>query len=162
LLDAGNVTTLAHYLKLFDSAGLLGGLEKFSGEVIRQRQSSPKFQVHNNALRTAQMPDTFSEVLLLPEKWGRIVESAIGAHLLNHARQDGFRLGYWRDGNDEVDFVLKHRGKTLAIEVKSGALRSASGMEAFRKKFNPDKMLLLGRDGLPWEEFLRIAPGALI
>jgi len=156
LLDAGNVTTLAHYLNLLDSAGLLGGLEKFSGEVIRQRQSSPKFQVHNTALRTAQMPETFSEVLVSPEKWGRIIESAVGAHLINHARQDGFRLCYWRDGNEEVDFVLQHRGKTLALEVKSGALRSTSGMEAFRKKFKPDKMLLVGKDGLPWEEFLRI------
>jgi len=158
LLDAGNVTTLAHYLTLLDSAGLLGGLEKFSGDLIRQRQSSPKFQVHNTALIAAQMPETLPEVLKTPEKWGRIVESAVGAHLLNHARQEGFRLFYWREGNNEVDFVLQYRGKTLAIEVKSGVLRGASGMEVFRKKFSPDKMLLVGRDGLSWEAFLQVNP----
>ncbi len=161
LLDAGNVTTLAHYLNLLDSAGLLGGLEKFSGDVIRQRQSSPKFQVHNTALHSAQLPETLPEMRASPEKWGRIVESAVGAHLLNHARQDGFRLFYWREGNDEVDFVLQYRGKTLAIEVKSGALRGTPGMEVFRKKFNPDKMLLVGTGGLPWEEFLQIRPTEL-
>lgn len=158
LLDAGNVTTLAHYLTLLDSAGLLGGVEKYSGDQIRQRQSSPKFQVHNTALISAQLPETLSEIRAMPEKWGRVVESAVGAHLLNHARQQGFRLYYWREGNQEVDFVVQHRGKTLAIEVKSGALRSTSGMETFRKKYNPDKMLLVGRDGLPWELFLQTNP----
>jgi predicted AAA+ superfamily ATPase len=157
-LDAGNTTTLAHYLNLLDSAGLLGGLEKFSGEIIRQRQSSPKYQVHNTALLSAQMSETLPQILKAPEKWGRIVESAVGAHLLNHARQEGYRLFYWREGNYEIDFLLQYRGKTLAIEVKSGVLRGAPGMEIFRKKFNPDKMLLVGTGGLPWEEFLEINP----
>ena len=158
LLDAGNATTLAHYLTLLDSAGLLGGVEKFAGDLIRQRQSSPKFQVHNTALISAILPETQAEIRQIPDKWGRLVESAVGAHLLNFAKQEDFQVFYWRDGNDEVDFVLQYRGKTVAIEVKSGALRSVSGMEAFRKKFSPDKMLLVGADGLPWQEFLKINP----
>ena len=158
LLDAGNATTLAHYLTLLDSAGLLGGVEKFAGDLIRQRQSSPKFQVHNTALISAILPETQPEIRQNPEKWGRLVESAVGAHLLNFARQEDFQVFYWRDGNDEVDFVLQYRGKTVAIEVKSGTLRSISGMEAFRKQFSPDKMLLVGADGLSWQEFLKINP----
>lgn len=158
LLDAGNATTLAHYLNLLDSAGLLGGIEKFAGDLIRQRQSSPKFQVHNTALISAILPETQAELRQIPDKWGRLVESAVGAHLLNFAKQEDFDVFYWRDGNDEVDFVLQHRGKTVAIEVKSGALRPISGMEAFRKKFNPHKMLLVGTGGLPWQDFLKINP----
>ncbi|MCF8246120.1 MAG: ATP-binding protein [Saprospiraceae bacterium] len=158
LLDAGNVTTLAHYLTLLDSAGLLGGLEKYSGAIIRQRQSSPKFQVHNTALIGGQAPEILREIKASPEKWGRIVESAVGAHLLNHAREEGYQLTYWREGNHEVDFVVQHRGKMLAIEVKSGSLRNTTGMEAFRKSHSPDKLLLVGKDGLPWEEFLEVNP----
>jgi predicted AAA+ superfamily ATPase len=158
LHDAGNTTTLAHYLTLLDSAGLLAGLEKYSGNLIRQRQSSPKFQVHNTALLSAQMPESFQEIQMIPEKWGRIIESAIGAHLLNHARQEGYRLFYWREGNYEVDFVLQYRGKTIAFEVKSGVLQSTHGIDVFRKKFNPSKMLIIGTGGLPWEEFLMINP----
>jgi hypothetical protein len=162
LLDAGNVTTLAHYLRLLDSAGLLGGLEKFSEKAIRQRQSSPKFQVHNTALLSAQMPETFQEIAQNPEKWGRIVESAVGAHLFNHARQVGYKVFYWRDGNDEVDFVVQSRNKITAIEVKSGAMRSPrSGMEAFRKKNSPAQTILVGKDGMPWEEFPRLHPAQL-
>ncbi|MBL7825842.1 MAG: ATP-binding protein [Saprospiraceae bacterium] len=161
LVDVGNVTTIAHYLNLLDSAGLLGGLEKFNGERIRQRHSSPKFQVHNMALRSAQMPETLPDILASPEKWGRVVESAIGAHLINYARQGEIQLFYWREGNEEMDFVLQRRGKTLAIEVKSGAMRSTSGLRAFQKKFNPDKLLLVGNDGLSWKTFLSIHPAEL-
>jgi uncharacterized protein len=159
LQDVGNTTTLAHYLDLLDSAGLLCGLEKFAGDRLRQRLSSPKFQVHNTALIAALHPASFSEISLQPDQWGRIVESAVGAHLVNYARQEGFRLYYWREGNDEVDFVIENRGKTVAIEVKSSTLRgNMSGMETFRRQFKPDKLLLVGQNGLPWQEFLTLNP----
>jgi uncharacterized protein len=156
LQDSGNTSTLAHYLDLLDSAGMLGGLDKYAGDIIRQRQSTPKFMVHNTALIASQTPTTFQEITSNPEKWGRIVESAVGAHLLNQSRQSGFKVYYWRDGNNEVDFVLEIKGKVIAIEVKSGSLRGLSGMEAFRKQHKPDKMLLVGTGGLSWEEFLRM------
>ena len=159
LLDAGNTTTLAHYLDLLDSAGLLSGLEKYAGDRLRQRLSSPKFQVHNTALIAALHPFSFSEITQQPDQWGRIVESAVGAHLINHARQEGFRLYYWREGNDEVDFVIEHRSKTVAIEVKSGTIRNnLAGMENFRRQFEPTKLLLVGQTGLSWQEFLTINP----
>lgn len=159
LVDAGNTTTLAHYLDLLDSAGLLSGLEKYAGDRLRQRLSSPKFQVHNTALIAALNPSSFSEIIQQPDQWGRIVESAVGAHLVNYARQEGFHLYYWREGNDEVDFVIEHRGKTVAIEVKSSAIRNnLSGMENFRRQFQPTKLLLVGQTGLKWQEFLTINP----
>lgn len=161
LTDAGNSTTLAHYLQLLDTAGLLAGLEKYSGSIVRQRQSSPKFQVYNSALLSAQRIEYLDEIINMPEKWGRVVESAIGAHLLNYARQEGFSLYYWREGGHEIDYILKYRNKTIAIEVKSGGIRQASGMAVFEKLHHPDKMLLVGRDGISWEEFLQINPLAL-
>ena len=158
LQDAGNTVTLSHYLNLLDTAGLLGGLEKFSPETLRQRASSPKFQVHNSALISAQRFESFEQIRQDPTSWGRIVESSIGAHLLNHSISTGFNLYYWRNGNDEVDFVLEHKGRTIGLEIKSGATQKASGMAAFHKKYKPDKVLLVGTEGLPWQEFLRIKP----
>ncbi len=159
LQDAGNTTTLAHYLDLLDGAGLLVGLEKYAGDKLRQRLSSPKFQVHNTALMAATQPASFAEIVQQPIAWGRIVESAVGAHLVNSARQEGFNLYYWREGNDEVDFVIEYRGKTLAIEVKSGAKHGhLSGMTSFQKQFNPDKLLLVGSTGLAWQAFLTLNP----
>ena len=163
LQDAGNTTTLAHYLELFSGAGMLCGLSKFSGEVVRQRGSSPKFQVLNNALMTAQSATTFLEARRDPERWGRIAESAIGAHLANGAQAGDYELFYWREVSKEVDFVLRRGDKVVALEVKAGNRRtSLPGMAAFEKAFGPAKKLLVGTGGIPFEEFLRIAPAALL
>ncbi len=161
LTDAGNSTTLAHYLHLLDTAGLLGGIEKYSPGILRQRSSSPKFQVHNTALITAQQAESFSSLRSQPGKWGRLVESAIGAHLLNHSLVKGFKLFYWRHRNDEIDFVLEYQGKAIGIEVKSGASGNTSGMTAFSKLFNPYKVFMVGGSGIPWQKFLDIDPAEL-
>ena len=161
LLDAGNTTTLSHYLELLDTAGLLAGIEKYAPDVIRQRSSSPKFQVHNTALVSAQRNELFKDELAKRDEWGRMVESAIGAHLINYAITEKFNLYYWRERNEEVDFVIERKGKVIGLEVKTGATGSNSGMKAFKNKFNPDKVLLIGNAGLPWQEFLNLNPVSL-
>jgi predicted AAA+ superfamily ATPase len=158
LQDAGNTTTLANYLKLLSDCGLLGGLEKYAGSVIRQRSSSPKFQVYNNALLTSQDDETYSTAIVNPKLWGRLVESSVGAHLLNHAVSERYNLYYWREGNNEVDFILEKGDKVIGLEVKSGASADNLGMGIFNEKFHPNKMLLVGTGGIPYEEFLKINP----
>lgn len=161
LQDAGNTTTLAHYLKLLSDCGLLGGLEKYAGSVIRQRSSSPKFQVYNNALLTSQDDETYSTVIVNSKLWGRLVESSVGAHLLNHSISERYNLHYWREGNNEVDFILEKGDKVIGLEVKSGASADNAGMGIFNERFHPDKMLLVGTGGIPYEEFLKINPKEL-
>jgi predicted AAA+ superfamily ATPase len=158
LQDAGNTTTLANYLKLLSDSGLLGGLEKYAGSVIRQRSSSPKFQVYNNALLTSQDNEIYSNAIVNPKLWGRLVESSVGAHLLNHSVSERYNLCYWREGNNEVDFILEKGDKVIGLEVKSGASADNLGMGIFDDKFHPDKMLLVGTGGIPYEEFLKINP----
>jgi uncharacterized protein len=158
LLDAGNTTTLSHYLDLFNTAGLLAGIEKFSGNLIYKRSSSPKFQVHNTALISAQSGDSFKDIQVRPDDWGRMVESSIGAHLINFSIVEGFIVSYWRERNEEVDFILERKGKVIGLEVKSGSTQSSSGISAFKKAFNPDKVLLVGKSGIPWQDFLKMNP----
>ncbi|HCW75054.1 MAG TPA: AAA family ATPase [Candidatus Marinimicrobia bacterium] len=158
LADAGNTTTLANYLRLLDTAGLLGGIQKYSPRLIRQRASSPKFMVHNTALITAQQNQPFQTILSNPEQWGRWVESAVGAHLLNSSISSSFKLYYWRDRGDEIDFVMSVDDRIIGLEVKSGRTQTSSGMAAFGKQFSPDKTYLIGDTGLPWQEFLSLDP----
>lgn len=142
--DAGNVTTLAHYLELLNAACLVGGLPKFSTARYQERGSSPKLQVWNNALMSVFSNYTLKEALLDRDFWGRLVESAVGAHLMNSVRGTTIELSYWREQNLEVDFVLRRGKKITAIEVKSGRVRGhLSGMENFIKKFKPQKTLLI-------------------
>lgn len=161
LQDAGNTTTLANYLRLLSDCGLLGGLEKYTGSVIRQRSSSPKFQVYNNALLSSQDEETYSTAIVNPKLWGRLVESSVGAHLLNHSISERYNLCYWREGNNEVDFILEKGDKVIGLEVKSGASANNAGMGVFNEKFHPSKMLLVGTGGIPYEEFLKINPKEL-
>jgi len=161
LQEAGNTTTLAHYLNLLDTAGLLGGLEKFSPAMVRQRASSPKFRVHNTALISAQQISGMDVIANRKEDWGRRVESAIGAHLLNHSLTGHYKLFYWRHGIHEVDFVLEYDGRIIALEVKSGTSGKTQGMGAFSRKFKPEKSMLVGEAGIPWQEFLRMDPVSL-
>jgi predicted AAA+ superfamily ATPase len=156
LQDRGNTSTIAHYLEMLRGCGLLEGLQKYAGQKVRQRASSPKLQTHNTALLTALDNVGFEEARGNPEHWGRLVESSIGAHLANQARVSNLRLYYWRSAQREVDFVLTSGGKVIAIEVKSTARRAAMpGIEAFAKEFPVHRKLLVGGQGVPVEEFLR-------
>jgi predicted AAA+ superfamily ATPase len=156
LHDAGNTTTLAHYLELLSGVGFLAGLGKFSGQAIRRRGSSPKLQVYNTALITAQSGLSLREAKNDRAWWGRLVESAVGAHLLEVTANRNLELFYWREGDREVDFVIRAGKKVVAVEVKSGADRGElSGMAAFGDRFNPQHKLLVGAGGIPATEFLK-------
>ena len=155
LQDAGNTVTLAHYLDLLSAAGMLTGLQKYAGEAVRRRGSSPKFQVLNTALMTAQSGLTLREARRDHEFWGRVVESAVGAHLANAAAAGVCELYYWRDRNREVDFVTRAGRRVTAIEVKSGRFRDTQpGQAAFASAFKVHRSLLVGGDGIPVEQFL--------
>lgn len=161
LQDAGNTTTLSHYLDLLSDSGLLGGLEKYAGNMIRRRSSSPKFQVYNNALLSAQSNHLFSDIVINPKEWGRLVESSVGSHLINHSYSERYHLYYWRESNHEVDFILEKNGKVIAIEVKSGRRVENRGMSVFVQKFHPEQILLVGTGGIGYEDFLRMNPANL-
>ncbi|PSL05536.1 ATP-binding protein [Cecembia rubra] len=157
LTEAGNTTTLANYLELLNDAGLLGGLEKYSPNMVRKRASSPKFQVHNTAIMSGISDESLDTLLESPKIWGRWVESAVGAHLVNQVFKDKkLSLYYWKEGNDEVDFVLEYKKKVIGLEVKSGHTGRLTGLIAFKEKFNPDKALVIGTGGIPWQEFLQM------
>ena len=155
LQDAGNATTLAHYLDLLTAAGMVTGLQKFAGGAARSRGSIPKLQVLNTALMTAQSGVAFEEARADREFWGRLTESAVGAHLANAAATGICELYYWRERNREVDFVARAGRVVIAIEVKSGRAREPQpGLDAFAEAFKPKRRLLVGGDGIPVGDFL--------
>jgi len=155
LQDAGNTVTLAHYLELLEGAGMVTGLSKYALGQVRKRGSSPKLQVLNTALMSAQNGRTFEAVRGDADDWGRYVESCVGAHLVNTSAGTSLEVTYWRERNHEVDFVLQRGSDCVAIEVKSGRRKvSLPGMAAFAKQFSPARKLLVGPQGITLEEFL--------
>lgn len=155
LQEAGNTTTLAHYLDLLKGAGMVCGLSKYAGDTARSRGSSPKLQVLNTALMTVAAGLSPEEAWTDREFRGRLIESAIGAHLANAAAAGDCELYYWREQGREVDFVARVGARVTAIEVKSGrSVQSHPGTAAFVACFKTRRTLLVGADGIPVDEFL--------
>lgn len=155
LTDAGNTVTLAAYKRLLEAAFLIAGLEKFSGSQIKSRSSSPKWLPLNNALMTSLSGLSFKHAREDLQTWGRIVECAVGAHLLAAGTEKGVDLFYWREGNYEVDYVLRQGRALAAIEVKSGSKKiHASGLENFARRYKCRKVLIGGASGISLEQAL--------
>lgn len=153
LQDAGNATTLAHYLKLLGEAGLVMGLEKYFEEESRVKASSPKLVVCNTALMTAMLPYGFAELRARHDLWGHLFESAVGAHLIPACRRYGILLGYWNAGCREVDFVLRRGERLAALEVKSVDADRVSGLKEFKSKYTRARPYLIGGQGMQDAQF---------
>ncbi|MBF0253740.1 MAG: ATP-binding protein [Candidatus Omnitrophica bacterium] len=154
LQDVGNTVTIAHYQKLLEAAFLIQGLQKWSGKAVRSRSSSPKWLALNSGLVSALSNRTFNEWRGDPAQWGRLVETGVGAHLANQCILNGVVIYYWRDGNNEVDFVLCKGNALTAIEVKSGQKRIESkGLAAFKKQYSHARTLVVGTGGVALKEF---------
>lgn len=154
LQDAGNATTLANYMEVLGESKLLTGLQKYTTGISRKYRSIPKLQVFNNALLTVVSDGmTFEKAYTNPQLWGRWVESAVGCYLLDKSDELEYELYYWRENNEEVDFVISRGDSTVAIEVKSGHRQMNSGIATFRERFHPQYSLVVGGNAMPLDEF---------
>lgn len=156
LHDAGNTTTLAHYEDLLNKIGMIAGIQKFSGSKVSVKSSIPKWLVYNNSFPSVYSGFDYKTTKENLEIWGRRIEQAIGSYLLNQCRISDFEIYYWRDGNDEVDFILTKEKKIISLEVKSTKIKYHKGMLKFNQKFKTYKNILISNDTLSWEEFLLI------
>lgn len=162
MTDAGNTTTITGYLNLLSQAGLVTGLNKYAVDMARKRNSVPKHQVYNNALKNLYCEKSFEEVVQDRKLWGRLFESAIGAHIMSYAYAGEYQVFYWRNGqNCEVDYVLQKKGKIVAIEVKSNDNDWNSGLTEFNQAYKPSLSLVVGNGGMKAEDFLSLNPAAL-
>lgn len=156
LQDAGNTSTLMGYINLLNDCGLLCGLQKYSIDMARRRASIPKFQVYNNAIKTIYSPLSFNQAVTDSRGWGNIFESAIGAYIVNESFSKRFEVFYWRERNEEVDFIIRKKGTVVAIEVKSNSESNTTGLEKFRNEFKPLHSFIVGEGGMKPEEFLSL------
>lgn len=154
LQDAGNTSTIAGYLHLLDECGLLCGLQKYAIDYARIKSSIPKFQVYNNALKSIYIPVSFEQAITDRRIWGHIFESSIGAYIVSQSFVRRFEVFYWRERNEEVDFILRKKGIVIAIEVKSNAEKKTNGLSTFKDRFNPKNAFIVGDGGISTEEFL--------
>lgn len=152
--DAGNATTIAHYLDLLSDAGLITGLKKYTEKPLKTSASSPRLMVHDTSLMTAPYGQYRTLLLTDPARRGHLVESAVGAYLIRRSRAEHFDVFWWRERNAEVDFVLRSGEALTAIEVKGGAVKGLGGLDAFHALYPASHSLIIGSPQVPIEEFL--------
>lgn len=116
----------------------------------------------NNALVAGLGLVGFEQAREDPALWGRLVENAVGAHLLNRLQGQPHAVSYWRDRSDEVDFVVTAGQTTWALEVKSGRPGRAAGLAAFLRRYPGARPLIVGSGGMPLEEFFAADPARLL
>ncbi len=155
-MNSGTVPTIKNYLDILNKSMIVQPLQNYSPSRVKEKQSVPKMQVFNNAFRNRFGTFSFDEARVDPAEWGRLVESAVGAHLANRAMTDDYELFYWRnERRQECDYVLR-KGQTLvAIEVKSGSVDKTIGFEKFKEQF-ADKVtaaFIVGPHALPLDDF---------
>lgn len=156
LQDAGNTATLAGYINLLSESGMLCGLQKYSIDQARRKASIPKLQVYNNALKMIYNGLTFEQAIIDRRAWGRIFESGIGAYLVSQAFIRRFEVFYWRERNDEVDFILRKNKSVVAIEIKSNAEKRTDGLDKFKELVNPTTSFIVGDGGISAKDFFNM------
>lgn len=160
--DAGNTTTITGYLNLLSQAGLVCGLNKFAVDLARKKNSVPKHQVFNNALKNIYCEKPFDEAVMDRTLWGRLFESAIGAHIISYAYAGDYKVYYWRTKPGcEVDYVLEKKGRAIAIEVKSNDDPGNKGLSEFTSLYKPYLSLVVGNGGMKADDFLSNNPSDL-
>ena len=153
--DAGNTTTVAHYMERLGEAGLVSALPRFSSRPIRERRSIPKYQVWDNGLWNAVADFSFDRAKADSLSSAQILESAVGAHNLGDAFRYRFSVSYWKDRGLGVAFVIECSGELAAINVEGGT-GNPEGLSAFRKRFPLKASLTVVGRGMPDEEFLSL------
>lgn len=155
-MNSSTVPTIKNYLDILNKSMIVQPLQNYSPSRVKEKQSVPKMQVFNNAFRNRFGTFSFDEARVDPAEWGRLVESAVGAHLANRAMTDDYELFYWRnERRQECDYVLRKGQALVAIEVKSGSVDKTVGFEKFKEQF-ADKVtaaFIVGPHALPLDDF---------
>ncbi len=155
-MNSGTVPTIKNYLDILNKSMIVQPLQNYSPSRVKEKQSVPKMQVFNNAFRNRFGTFSFDEARVDPAEWGRLVESAVGAHLANRAMTDDYELFYWRnERRQECDYVLRKGQALVAIEVKSGSVDKTVGFEKFKERFADivTAAFIVGPHALPLEDF---------
>jgi predicted AAA+ superfamily ATPase len=125
LQDKGNTDLVKGYLDLFQGAFLITQVHKFNNKAFKSKVSTPKIICMAPALLDYQQKAS-SDFL------GLCFESLVGADLL----RAGLSVYYWREGDYEIDFVIKLKGKLMGIEVKTNKKKSSKSVGEFKKVYS--------------------------
>jgi uncharacterized protein len=122
--------TFLRYLSYLERAFLVFTVPSYAGSESATQKRGRKLYfvdgaVRNGALQRGLAPLTDSHEM------GLLLENMVASHLQALGQVSQTRLYYWRDRNDEIDFVYDHPDKPIALEVATSPGHHQRGITAF-------------------------------
>lgn len=126
--------TIDRYINYLARAFLVFALTNYSGnESAIQRRGRKLFFV-DGAIRNSALQLGLRPIIDVGDR-ALLIENLVAATLQALSLQGGGRLHHWRDKNEEVDFVVDHPTRPLAIEVGSSATHPRSALQRFVERY---------------------------
>jgi uncharacterized protein len=141
---------VADYCRLLEETHLLRLVRPFVGGKRAEITSARKVYFLDNGIRN-QLFGGFQPTVERADR-GALLESFVFTELAKtvHPLLDG--LSTWRSkAGAEVDFVVEHQGRLLAVEVKAGESRGSLSRSArsFIEAYQPEQFLVVNRGAWP-------------
>lgn len=132
-----SVPTFERYWSYLERSYLVFPVANYSARERGVQKRGRKVYFTDCAVRNAALQRA-PEALEAPEELGPLLENLVASHLRVLALNSGHRLYHWRDaarrGDAEVDFVLDHPERPVALEVGSSAQHRRRGLIALRER----------------------------
>ena len=71
-------------------------------------------------------------------------------------------MGQIRKRSAKIDFALQSGTDVIALEIKSGRQGKVSGLQAFKDGYKKSRVMIIGGNGIPLEEFFTTPPEKLL
>jgi predicted AAA+ superfamily ATPase len=126
--------TFDRYLEYLRQSFLVFTLENYSGSEISKQKRGRKLYFVDGAVRNAAL-QRGTGPLQDPGEMGLLFENTVAAHLHALSQQGQVRVYYWRDKQDEVDFIYDHPEEPLAFEIGSSASHHRRGLQALMIRY---------------------------
>lgn len=76
---------------------------------------------------------------------GAMTENLVLCEMMSAGIQD---MGYWKDGRNEVDFIVNIEGSNYPVEVKAETKTSTVSLDEYSRKYHPERSFIISMNPL--------------
>jgi len=123
--DAGvSHNTIKEWLSVLEASYIIHRLPPYHNNYSKRLIKTPKLYFYDTGLLCWLLNIKHSEQVIIHSMRGAIFENLIISEIIKYTNALGIsaNIYFWRDKSGlEVDVILEHSQKTIAVEIKSGA-----------------------------------------
>lgn len=140
-----NVGTVNSYIEILDESHIIKKIPPFAGGKRLEITANPKVYFIDNGIRNQLLHNFENAWEIRPDK-GQLLENWAFSEILKILPFQG-SLKFWRSkAGAEVDVVIEHAGKTMAVEIKASNMKSPAfsrSLRSFVDAYHPAEVGIL-------------------